>query len=128
MQGRICIHFYMPGHKRTGDMGFPDPFTMDITEVDGFDNFHHPEGILKSSMTGPQAYGATRHYLVNGAAADTLSRASGQCPRGRILVKASGTATSPYHGICLNQLKASLCLSTGDRRFGDTGRDSCRRM
>ena len=42
--------FHMPGHKRTGDMGFPDPFTVDITEIDGFDNLHHPEGILQSSM------------------------------------------------------------------------------
>lgn len=31
-------------------LSFPDPFSVDITEIDGFDNLHHPEGILKESM------------------------------------------------------------------------------
>ena len=50
--------FHMPGHKRLagaedGEMGeleFPNPFTVDITEIEGFDNLHHPEGILRESM------------------------------------------------------------------------------
>lgn len=44
--------FHMPGHKRANgmDVHFPDPFSVDITEIDGFDNLHHPEGILKDSM------------------------------------------------------------------------------
>ena len=51
--------FHMPGHKRLKwreeadgrafyqGMEFPNPFEVDITEIDGFDNLHHPEGILK---------------------------------------------------------------------------------
>ena len=46
--------FHMPGHKRSVENGlgaeFPNPFSVDITEIDGFDNLHHPEGILKESM------------------------------------------------------------------------------
>ena len=44
--------FHMPGHKRAEGikLSFPDPFSVDITEIDGFDNLHHPEGILKESM------------------------------------------------------------------------------
>ena len=44
--------FHMPGHKRAEGikLSFPDPFSVDITEIDGFDNLHHPEGILKDSM------------------------------------------------------------------------------
>ena len=46
--------FHMPGHKRQMDFeilrDFPNPFSIDITEIDGFDNLHHPEGILKASM------------------------------------------------------------------------------
>ena len=38
--------FHMPGHKRR-DMDFPNPYTIDITEIDGFDNLHHAEGILR---------------------------------------------------------------------------------
>ena len=40
--------FHMPGHKRQMECGllrdFPNPFSIDITEIDGFDNLHHPEG------------------------------------------------------------------------------------
>ena len=46
--------FHMPGHKRQSEDGmraeFPNPFAIDITEIDGFDNLHHPEGILRESM------------------------------------------------------------------------------
>ena len=47
--------FHMPGHKRREipdgfPDGFPNPYEIDITEIDGFDNLHHAEGILKSSM------------------------------------------------------------------------------
>ena len=32
--------FHMPGHKRR-KMDFPNPYDIDITEIDGFDNLHH---------------------------------------------------------------------------------------
>ena len=38
--------WHMPGHKRRL-VEFDNPFSMDITEIDGFDDLHHPEGILK---------------------------------------------------------------------------------
>ena len=41
--------FHMPGHKRK-DMVFENPFDWDITEIDGFDDLHHPTGILKEAM------------------------------------------------------------------------------
>ena len=41
--------FHMPGHKRRGsDIGAElDPYAIDITEIDNFDNLHHAEGIIK---------------------------------------------------------------------------------
>ena len=41
--------FHMPGHKRQVE-DFENPFLIDITEIDGFDNLHHPEGILKEAQ------------------------------------------------------------------------------
>ena len=107
--GSDMYPFHMPGHKRTGDMGFPDPFTMDITEVDGFDNLHHPEGILKSSMDwAAQVYGADQtYYLVNGSSSGILSAVCGAVPRGGRILVSRNCHKSVYHGICLNQLKAS---------------------
>lgn len=43
--------FHMPGHKRNPDTVNTDlPFDRDITEIEGFDNLHHPEGILKKAQ------------------------------------------------------------------------------
>ena len=39
--------FHMPGHKRNPESVKGDfPFERDITEIEGFDNLHHPEDIL----------------------------------------------------------------------------------
>ncbi len=101
--------FHMPGHKRTGSMGFPDPFTVDITEIDGFDNLHHPEGILKRSMEwAAGVYGADRtYYLVNGSSSGILSAICGTVPRGGRILVSRNCHKAVYHGIFLNQLKAS---------------------
>lgn len=43
--------FHMPGHKRnTALIGSELPYELDITEIDGFDDLHHSEGILKLSL------------------------------------------------------------------------------
>ena len=72
--GSDAYPFHMPGHKRREipdgiPGGFPDPYGIDITEIDGFDNLHHAEGILKDAMDEAAAiYGADRSwYLVNGS-------------------------------------------------------------
>ena len=40
--------FHMPGHKRRA-LPFPNPYTIDITEIDGFDNLHHAEGLIREA-------------------------------------------------------------------------------
>ena len=74
--GSDAYPFHMPGHKRREipdgiPGGFPDPYGIDITEIDGFDNLHHAEGILKDAMeTAAAIYGADRS---NGRTAFILS-------------------------------------------------------
>ena len=41
--------FHMPGHKRIA-LDFKNPYSIDITEIEGFDNLHHAEGILLKSQ------------------------------------------------------------------------------
>lgn len=105
--------FHMPGHKRRTDTEslccFPNPFSIDITEIDGFDNLHHPEGILRRSMDwAAKVYGAKQsYYLVNGSSGGILSAISAAVrPGGRILV-ARNCHKAVYHGIILNRLNAS---------------------
>ena len=54
--------FHMPGHKRnpeSSEAAFP--FERDITEIYGFDNLHHAEGIIKEAQEHTaQIYGTKR--------------------------------------------------------------------
>ena len=44
--------FHMPGHKRNGLLtGAKLPYEIDITEIDGFDDLHHAEGLLRDAQT-----------------------------------------------------------------------------
>ena len=46
-----CYGFHMPGHKRNGGLiGAELPYSLDITEIDGFDDLHHSHGILKEAQ------------------------------------------------------------------------------
>lgn len=91
-QNSNAIPFHMPGHKRRTEHGmlkaFPNPYSIDITEIDGFDNLHHPEGILKESMEwAAEIYHADKtYYLVNGSSGGILSAVCASThPGGKIL-------------------------------------------
>ena len=107
--GSDAYPFHMPGHKRNRNVGitsFPNPFSVDITEIDGFDNLHHAEGILKESMERAAAlYGADRSwYLVNGSSGGILSAVCAAVkPGGRILM-ARNCHKAAYHAVMLNGL------------------------
>lgn len=109
--GSDMYPFHMPGHKRTpGTMdSFANPWTVDITEIDGFDNLHHPEGILRDSMKwAADVYGADQtYYLINGSTSGILAAVCGAVPRGGRILVSRNCHKSVYHGICLNQLKTS---------------------
>lgn len=102
--------FHMPGHKRQEELGitlFPNPFSVDITEIDGFDNLHHPEGILKESMERAAAvYGADRtYYLVNGSTCGILAAISSAASDGKKLLMARNSHKSAYHAAMLNRME-----------------------
>lgn len=102
--------FHMPGHKRRlgEEFGtvFPNPFSIDITEIDGFDNLHHPEGILRDSMDwAAGCYGSDQtYYLVNGSSGGILSAISAVVPFGGKLLMSRNCHKSVYHGVILNHL------------------------
>lgn len=99
---------HMPGHKRnTKLLGDELPIDIDITEIEGFDNLHEPQGILKESMDRVRDYFGVRDsiYMVNGSTGGILSciRAAVK-NRGRILV-ARNSHKSVYHAIELLELR-----------------------
>lgn len=96
---------HMPGHKR--NWNFPNPFSIDITEIDGFDNLHHPEELLKDSMEwAARVYGADKsYYLVNGSSCGILSAVSAAAAVGGKILISRNCHKSVYHGIILKQLE-----------------------
>lgn len=97
--------FHMPGHKRQS-LGFGMPETIDITEVDGFDNLHHAEGIIaKAQERMAELFGAdASFFLVNGSTCGLLAAISAAVPRGGKILIARNCHKAVYHGIFLRGL------------------------
>ncbi len=119
--------FHMPGHKRQTEFGilkeFPNPFSIDITEIDGFDNLHHPEGILKDSMNwAAEVYGSDQtYYLVNGSSCGILSAIGAVARPGETLLVSRNCHKSVYHGLILNSLKPEYVYPQIIGRLGIQG-------
>ncbi len=68
--------FHMPGHKRNPVYSFDrDPYSIDITEIDGFDDLHHPSGVIADIMAfASDIYKTKKTFLlVNGSTCGILS-------------------------------------------------------
>ena len=98
--------FHMPGHKRMGPQDFPNPYQIDITEIENFDNLHHPEDILKAEQDRAAAiYGAKQSfYLVNGSTCGILAAISAAVKRGGTILMGRNCHKSVYNACELRQL------------------------
>lgn len=112
-QASDAYPFHMPGHKRNQelmksvygeDMG--NPFALDITEIDGFDDLHHAGGILKEAMEQMAGTVGALHsyFVVNGSSGGILAAMYGGCGLGSKAAVARNCHRSVAHGIQLRQL------------------------
>lgn len=99
--------FHMPGHKRNLDMlKSTVPYKIDITEIEGFDDLHHAEGILKEAqIRAARIYHADEtHFLINGSTVGILSAIAGVTKKGDTILVARNCHKSVYHAIYMNEL------------------------
>lgn len=103
--------FHMPGHKRNF-FDFPNPYTIDITEIDGFDNLHYAEGILKEAQErAANTYGAKEtFYLINGSTCGILSAISAAIPKRGTLIMSRNSHKAAYHAAYLRELETIYIL------------------
>lgn len=99
--------FHMPGHKRI-EFNNDNPYRIDITEIEGFDNLHHAQDILKEAQQrANDLYKAKQtFYLVNGSTCGLLAAISAVTKKQDKILMARNCHKSVYHAVLLNELKA----------------------
>lgn len=114
--------FHMPGHKRTTGW-MTDPFQIDITEIDGFDNLHCAEGIiLEAQKRAAKLYGADESFfLVNGSTAGILSAISSCVKKDGKILMARNSHKSAYHAVFLRNLDVVYLYPKTIQEYGING-------
>lgn len=101
--------FHMPGHKRQQQdiMADGSPFALDITEITGCDDLHHPEGMIKESMEYVRHIYESKesYFLVNSSTAGILSAITAVCRFGDKILLTRNCHKSVYHAVSLLGLK-----------------------
>lgn len=109
------ISFCMPGHKgglgflatREGKELYNNLIKGDITEVDGMDNLHKPEGIIKEAMSLlKDFYGSKKSYfLVNGSTSGNLAMIFAAFNEGDKVIVERNCHRSIFNGIVMRKLQ-----------------------
>ncbi len=105
--------FHMPGHKRNNALcPHFDAYGIDITEIDGFDDLHHPDGCLKAAMERAARIFKSRKtfFLTNGCTVGILAAIHAVCKRGDHILLAGNSHKSAYNATMLNDLYVT-CLN-----------------
>lgn len=99
--------FHMPGHKRS-ELNFVNPYKIDLTEIDGFDNLHHAEEILlKSQKRLEKIYHSKKsYYLINGSTCGLLSAIGALVKADDRILIARNCHKSVYNAVKLFRLNA----------------------
>lgn len=120
--GRTDVYpFHMPGHKRRlGPKEMRHLYEMDITEIDGFDNLHEPEGILKDAqLFAAELYHSEETaFIVNGSTAGLLAAIAGICRDGGEILAARNCHKAVYHAIELHHLKPYYIYPPINTKYG----------
>lgn len=112
---------HMPGHKRNLElMDMVNPYAIDITEIDGFDNLHDAEDILLENMEeAARLYQAEHtHYLINGSTSGLLVSIAACTKKGDTVLVARNCHKAVYHAIFLNELVPIYLYPEVDEEYG----------
>ena len=115
--------FHMPGHKRNipAVIGALQGIAgLDLTEIEGFDDLHAPDGILKEAQEkAAVVFGAEEtFFLVNGSTAGILTAVSAAAPKGSRVIVARNCHKSVYHACFLRELHPVFLYPQTVREYG----------
>lgn len=120
------VPMHMPGAKRNSELigrymdDMPAPYDIDITEIDGFDNMHNADGMIKKAFEKTAVlYGADESlFLVNGSTAGNMAAICGVTDKGDSIIVARNCHISVYNAIILNELDANYVYPQYDDEYG----------
>ncbi|MDO5292565.1 MAG: aminotransferase class I/II-fold pyridoxal phosphate-dependent enzyme [bacterium] len=112
---------HMPGHKRnTRLFDMPNPYSMDITEIEGFDDLHQPEEIILHSIEqARKLYGAKHtYYLVNGSTVGLLAGIMACTKKHDHVLVARNCHKAVYNAIYMHELTPVYLYPEFNEDFG----------
>ncbi|MCH5304146.1 MAG: aminotransferase class V-fold PLP-dependent enzyme, partial [Ruminococcus sp.] len=118
------IPFHMPGHKRNIELlGNDFPYNIDITEIDGYDNLHKPDSIIKSIEDKAKGiyHSENSFILVNGSTVGILAGISSVVNQNDIVLLSRNCHKAVYNAIELTKAKSAYLNPSVDE-YGIYGR------
>ncbi len=119
--GKGYIPFHMPGHKRNIKYAdFLGALNIDITEIEGFDNLHAAQGVLKEERRRAARLFGSEHarYSVGGSTACIYAAMRTLAARGDRIIIARNCHRSVYGAAELIGLRAEYILPQFDEEHG----------
>lgn len=108
-------YYAMPGHKcgkvfeqtEEGRLFIKNLINFDVTEVDGMDNFHNPEGIIKDAQQELSNYYQSKksYFLVNGSTSGNMIMIYSVFNEHDKIIVERNCHRSVYNSIVLRKLK-----------------------
>lgn len=127
--------FHVPGHKNgkayagLGGVGpLSEVMTVDVTEISGTDDLHHPQGVIKEAQDlAADCFGADESYfLVGGSTAGNLAMILTVCRKpGDVLLLQRNVHKSVLNGLMMAGARAVFLESDIDAGSGLTVAPSC---
>lgn len=116
--------FHMPGHKRNPVfLNSKNPvegaYSVDITEIDGFDNLHNANGIILDLMNNvSDLYGTLKSFiLINGSSCGILSAVHSVVSEGETILIARNCHKSVYNACFLKNLRVEYLYPSLNERL-----------
>lgn len=124
--------FHVPGHKNgmiytdvlkqmTGNDLFSSILQLDVTEISGTDDLHHPEGVIQEAQQlAAQCFGAEEsHFLVGGSTVGNLALILTVCSHPEdIIIVQRNVHKSILHGLMMARAKAVFLTPELDQASG----------
>ncbi|MCZ2260549.1 aminotransferase class I/II-fold pyridoxal phosphate-dependent enzyme [Sporosarcina sp. G11-34] len=121
------ISFHVPGHKNGTLSGLPvglrSALQYDFTELEGLDDLHEPESVLKIAQQKlATLYGANRSFfLVNGSTVGNLAMIYATCSAEDVVIVQRNAHKSVFHAIELTGAIPIFVMPSWDNKSGTVG-------